>query len=215
MRRSFGIRHRTRSSLCRMQVQRLQEPVWPRAQLYRRSRSARSVRRSAGIRPAGMLLVRWMCRLSTLRCRWSIPMVSYRYLLRPADSQVGPITRGRFCLWAKDRVIRSPPRFIRSTRIRHTIQKVRFSYVFRKLIILVILDNYFGRQFNSLNDIAVNPRNKELYFTDPLYGYLQDFRPAPQLPTQVYRFNECTGAVTVVADGFGQPNGEQDPLLMY
>ncbi|WVQ98187.1 hypothetical protein IAU59_005309 [Kwoniella sp. CBS 9459] len=71
----------------------------------------------------------------------------------------------------------------------------------------VILNNYFGRQFNSLNDVAVNPRNKELYFTDVTYGYLQDFRPAPGLQNQVYRFNYDTGAVRVVADGFNLPNG--------
>lgn len=72
----------------------------------------------------------------------------------------------------------------------------------------VILDNYFGRQFNSLNDVAINPRNKEMYFTDVTYGYLQDFRPAPILPNQVYRFNYNTGLVGVVADGFDKPNGE-------
>ncbi|KAI1102799.1 calcium-dependent phosphotriesterase [Jackrogersella minutella] len=71
----------------------------------------------------------------------------------------------------------------------------------------VILNNYFGRQFNSLNDLAINPRNKELYFTDTLYGYLQDFRPAPGLRNQVYRYNSETGAVAAVADGFGYPNG--------
>jgi gluconolactonase len=76
------------------------------------------------------------------------------------------------------------------------------------LIVSVLLDNYFGRQFNSLNDVAVNPRNKELYFTDVSYGYLQDFRPLPGLRNQVYRFNVDTGAVTVVADGFNLPNGK-------
>lgn len=71
----------------------------------------------------------------------------------------------------------------------------------------VLLNNFFGRQFNSINDLAVNPRNKEIYFTDTVYGYLQEFRPAPGLQDQVYRFNPDTGAVTVVADGFVHPNG--------
>ncbi|KAI1872932.1 uncharacterized protein JN550_003806 [Neoarthrinium moseri] len=71
----------------------------------------------------------------------------------------------------------------------------------------VLVNNYFGRQFNSLNDIAINTRNKDLYFTDPEYGYLQDFRPAPGLPNQVYRYNDSTGALTVAADGFNLPNG--------
>ncbi|KAI8954418.1 gluconolactonase [Xylaria longipes] len=71
----------------------------------------------------------------------------------------------------------------------------------------VLLNNYFGRQFSSLNDMAINPRNKDLYFTDPIYGRLQDFRPKEGLPHQVYRYNDRTGAVTVVADGLSQPNG--------
>ncbi|KAI0478225.1 gluconolactonase [Xylaria cf. heliscus] len=71
----------------------------------------------------------------------------------------------------------------------------------------VLLNNYFGRQFNSLNDIAINPNNKDVYFTDPIYGRLQDFRPKEGLPHQVYRYNDRTGAVTVVADGLSQPNG--------
>ncbi|KAI1185388.1 lactonohydrolase [Nemania serpens] len=71
----------------------------------------------------------------------------------------------------------------------------------------VLLNNYFGRQFNSLNDISINPRNQDVYFTDPIYGFLQDFRPKEGLPHQVYRYNDRTGAVTVVADGLSQPNG--------
>ncbi|KAI1194594.1 gluconolactonase [Nemania serpens] len=71
----------------------------------------------------------------------------------------------------------------------------------------VLLNNYFGRQFNSLNDISINPRNQDVYFTDPIYGFLQDFRPRAGLPHQVYRYNDRTGAVTVVADGLNQPNG--------
>ena len=75
------------------------------------------------------------------------------------------------------------------------------------LIKIVILNNYFGRQFNSLNDVAVNPKNKEIYFTDVTYGFLQDFRPSPGFPNQVYRFNEKTGLVSIAADGFDKPNG--------
>lgn len=30
----------------------------------------------------------------------------------------------------------------------------------------VILDNYLGRQFNSLNDIKVHPKSKAVFFTD-------------------------------------------------
>lgn len=71
----------------------------------------------------------------------------------------------------------------------------------------VLINNFYGRQFNSLNDVAVNSRNKDIYFTDPTYGYVQDFRPNPVLPNMVYRLNMKTKAVTVVADGFVMPNG--------
>ncbi|EPE10888.1 evolved d-pantonohydrolase [Ophiostoma piceae UAMH 11346] len=71
----------------------------------------------------------------------------------------------------------------------------------------VLVNNYFGRQFSSLNDLAVHPVSRDLYFTDTLYGYLQDFRPAPGLRNQVYRWVEETGALTVVADDFVLPNG--------
>ena len=73
----------------------------------------------------------------------------------------------------------------------------------------MVLNNYFGRQFSSLNDVGINPRNKDIYFTDTLYGYLQDFRPVPGIQNQVYRLNDKTGAVTVVADGFTLPNGKR------
>jgi gluconolactonase len=55
--------------------------------------------------------------------------------------------------------------------------------------------------------VAIHPENKDIYFTDTIYGYVQDFRPAPGLQDQIYRLNPDTGAVTVVADGFDHPNG--------
>ncbi|KII85409.1 hypothetical protein PLICRDRAFT_314875 [Plicaturopsis crispa FD-325 SS-3] len=69
----------------------------------------------------------------------------------------------------------------------------------------VLLDNYFGRQFNSLNDIKI--LDGKFFFTDPTYGWLVRFRPLPTLPTQLYRFDPETGAVRVVADGFDKCNG--------
>lgn len=69
-----------------------------------------------------------------------------------------------------------------------------------------ILDSYYGRQFNSLNDV-VTKSDGTIWFTDPIYGSEQKFRPKPQLPNQVYCFNRATGEVRAVADGFGRPNG--------
>jgi len=69
-----------------------------------------------------------------------------------------------------------------------------------------LLNNYHGRPFNSPNDVVVHS-DGSIWFTDPIYGYEQGFRPMPQLPQQVYRFEPWTGDVRVVADGFGRPNG--------
>ncbi|KAG2148144.1 uncharacterized protein EDB93DRAFT_1144720 [Suillus bovinus] len=71
----------------------------------------------------------------------------------------------------------------------------------------VILDNFLGRQFNSLNDIKILPGTDIMFFTDPAYGWYSGFRPEPMLPSQVYRFDPSTGQVRVVADQFVHPNG--------
>lgn len=71
----------------------------------------------------------------------------------------------------------------------------------------VLLDNFLGRQFNSLNDIKILPGTDIIFFTDPTYGWLNGFRPEPMLPSQVYRFDPSTGQVRVVADQFVLPNG--------
>jgi sugar lactone lactonase YvrE len=46
-----------------------------------------------------------------------------------------------------------------------------------------------------------------ILFTDPSYGYEQQFKPAPRLPNQVYGFDPHTGEVKVLAEGFDKPNG--------
>ncbi|KAL0064547.1 hypothetical protein AAF712_008492 [Marasmius tenuissimus] len=72
--------------------------------------------------------------------------------------------------------------------------------------VTVLLDNYFGRQFNSLNDIKIHPSGK-FFFTDVTYGFINKFRPAPLMPNQVYRFDPQTGSVRVVTDQFDKCNG--------
>jgi gluconolactonase len=71
----------------------------------------------------------------------------------------------------------------------------------------ILLNNFYGRPFNSINDVAVNHTNNDLWFTDPTYGFEQAFRPPPQLPSQVYRFQPQSGKLFCVADGFEQCNG--------
>ncbi|ORX97386.1 lactonohydrolase [Clohesyomyces aquaticus] len=71
----------------------------------------------------------------------------------------------------------------------------------------VILNNFLGRNFSSLNDVRQHPETGDLWFTDADYGFYQNFRPVPTIPKQVYRFNPSTGEIAVVADGFDQCNG--------
>ncbi|KAJ5634549.1 hypothetical protein N7528_002391 [Penicillium herquei] len=69
-----------------------------------------------------------------------------------------------------------------------------------------IVGGFYGRQFNSLNDVTV-ASDGSFWFTDPIYGWRQGIRPEPKLPNQVYCYDPKTKAVRVVADGFGRPNG--------
>ncbi|KAF2002057.1 lactonohydrolase [Amniculicola lignicola CBS 123094] len=71
----------------------------------------------------------------------------------------------------------------------------------------IILNNFLGRNFSSVNDVRQHPETGDLWFTDAQYGYFQNFRPEPSIPNQVYRFNPSTGEAVVVADGFDQSNG--------
>lgn len=70
----------------------------------------------------------------------------------------------------------------------------------------VLLNNFYGRQYNSINDVKIHASGN-IFFTDPAYGYPQGFRPPPVLPNQVYRFDPKTGAVRVAATDFSRPNG--------
>lgn len=74
-----------------------------------------------------------------------------------------------------------------------------------------LISHFHGRMFNSVNDVVVHS-DGSIWFTDPTYGYEQGFRPRPQLPCQVYRFDprggvDEKGSIRAVADGFGKPNG--------
>ena len=73
----------------------------------------------------------------------------------------------------------------------------------------VLLDNYAGRAFNSLNDVIAldHPAGELIFFTDPPYGREQGFRPSCQMPPAVHCFDPFTGSVRMVADGLAHPNG--------
>jgi len=70
-----------------------------------------------------------------------------------------------------------------------------------------LITNFYGREFSSINDVVIHHETGEIWFTDPCYGYHQAFRPAEELPPQVYRFNPATHECWMVADGFVMCNG--------
>jgi sugar lactone lactonase YvrE len=72
----------------------------------------------------------------------------------------------------------------------------------------VLLNNYFGFYFNNIDDLAVHPTSKDIFFTDPNYSWYNGLTDtAPQLPTASYRFNPDTGATFLIDDTLQQPNG--------
>lgn len=80
-----------------------------------------------------------------------------------------------------------------------------------------LVDNWRGTPLNSPNDVVVK-RDGTVWFTDPSYGFVQGFRPAPQLGDVVYRHDPDTGETDVVADGFDKPNGlvfSPDESVLY
>lgn len=70
----------------------------------------------------------------------------------------------------------------------------------------VVVDHWQGLRFNSPNDVALR-HDGSIWFTDPSYGHLQGFKPAPMVGDFVYRFEPGAGRLTVVADDFEKPNG--------
>ena len=70
----------------------------------------------------------------------------------------------------------------------------------------VLVDGWHGEPLNSPNDV-VGKSNGTVWFTDPSYGHLQGFRPAPRLPDRVYRYDPRDRDLAVVAEFFDKPNG--------
>ncbi|KAG8735464.1 hypothetical protein FRC10_010477 [Ceratobasidium sp. 414] len=84
----------------------------------------------------------------------------------------------------------------------------------------ILLNNFYGRPFNSLNDVAILTRagnvatpveEQWVFFTGKSVSltYHQIFDQYPRLPSQVYAFHPPTGTIRVVADGLQKPNGIQ------
>jgi gluconolactonase len=81
----------------------------------------------------------------------------------------------------------------------------------------ILLNNYYGQQLSSPNDLFVDSRG-DIYFTDSWYGYAINVTDYPVLSPQTFRFRPSTGAVSVVENTLGQPNGigiSPDGKTMY
>ena len=81
----------------------------------------------------------------------------------------------------------------------------------------VVVDQVDGMPLNSPNDVVV-ARDGAIWFTDPSYGYLQGFRPAPRRADAVYRHDPATGRTRVVAEDLDKPNGlafSPDERVLY
>jgi gluconolactonase len=80
-----------------------------------------------------------------------------------------------------------------------------------------VVDAWRDLPLNSPNDVVVS-RDGAVWFTDPSYGFLQGFRPEPQVADAVYRFDPATGVIEAVAAGFDKPNGlafSPDERVLY
>lgn len=80
-----------------------------------------------------------------------------------------------------------------------------------------IVDEWRGLRFNSPNDVVVK-RDGTVWFTDPSYGALQGFKPAPMVGDYVYCYDPATNQLAVVADSFNKPNGlafSPDEAILY
>lgn len=85
----------------------------------------------------------------------------------------------------------------------------------------VLATHFEGKRFNSPNDVIVKS-DGSIWFTDPSYGidsdYEGDASPNEQGAQRVYRIDAASGALSVVANDFVQPNGlafSPDESLLY
>jgi gluconolactonase len=75
--------------------------------------------------------------------------------------------------------------------------------------ITVLADSYQGRKLNSPNDVVV-ARDGAIWFTDPMFGilgYYEGHKAESENTPAVYRLDDKTGQLAVVADDIPGPNG--------
>jgi gluconolactonase len=76
--------------------------------------------------------------------------------------------------------------------------------------VITLADSYKGKRLNSPNDVVVKS-DGSIWFTDPSYGIDSDYEGNKSKSeigrSNVYRIDPKSGAVSIVADDFVQPNG--------
>jgi gluconolactonase len=75
--------------------------------------------------------------------------------------------------------------------------------------VTTLVHAHAGKRLNAPNDVVVRS-DGQVWFTDPLYGILNDYEGGRQesvQPPAVYRFDPITGEIAVVAADFEGPNG--------
>jgi gluconolactonase len=150
-------------------------------------------------------------------CRWAEGPVWFgdgRYLLW------SDIPNNRMLRWIEETgevsVFRSPSNYSNGNTRDRQGRLVTCEHDLRRVTrteydgtITVLADGFQGKPLNAPNDLAVQS-NGAIWFTDPGYGILSDYEghKAPlELPTNVYRIDPKTNAVTVVAGDMEKPNG--------
>lgn len=84
----------------------------------------------------------------------------------------------------------------------------------------VLVDRARGQRLNAPNDVVVK-RDGSIWFSDPLYGLLNDYeggRQTSDQPPALYRLDPDTGVAEAVATDFDGPNGlafSPDERLLY
>jgi gluconolactonase len=80
-----------------------------------------------------------------------------------------------------------------------------------------VVDTWRGLHLCSPNDVVVR-LDGTIWFTDPSYGFLQGFRPEPEVPDRVYRYDPVENELSALADDFDKPNGlafSPDERVLY
>ena len=86
--------------------------------------------------------------------------------------------------------------------------------------ITVLADSFDGKRLNSPNDVVVKS-DGSVWFSDPpfgIIGHYEGYKAEPQLPTNLYRIDGATGAVTVASGEIHRPNGlcfSPDEKILY